>query len=293
MTREWKHGARTLHNRFLPAPTDEKGHGAPCQKDRARRLTNERSQSTKHFQPPNIAARNLRITVVRPEDDHDARSVGDATVVIVDKHAILAEALRFRLDQEPGLRVMATTNTTADLTDLVARHNPDVVIIDVVIGEVDGIDLIPMVRHEGKGPAVLVLISDQSHRTAREAVRRGASAVVLKTAPISDLIVAIGTAARGEAWVSPSLLSGLLASLELAPEPRPDRALLNGLSPRELEVLSLLVEGFGYATISKKLGLSVNTVRTHAHNVNSKLGVHSRVAAVAVALRAGLRPAGT
>jgi DNA-binding NarL/FixJ family response regulator len=186
--------------------------------------------------------------------------------------------------------VVATTNATAGLTDLVARHNPDVVILDVVIG-LDGIDLIPTLHNEGIGPAVLVLTSDQSHHTATEAVRMGASAVVLKTAPISDLIVAIGAATRGEAWVSPPLLSGLLASLQLAPGPKPDRTLLNGLSPRELAVLTLMVEGFGQATIGKKLGLSVNTVRTHTHNLHSKLGVHSQVAAVAVALRAGLRPA--
>jgi DNA-binding NarL/FixJ family response regulator len=134
-----------------------------------------------------------------------------------------------------------------------------------------------------------MLIANEGVGFMGRALRMGVSGFVLRAAPMRDLIVAIHWVAKGQMWVSPPLLTGLL-------QKRPEtgsvesKFRLDSLTRREAEVLNLLVEGLNQREISSRLFVSTNTVRTHNQNLQKKLGVHSAVAAVLVALDAGFRP---
>jgi DNA-binding NarL/FixJ family response regulator len=210
-------------------------------------------------------------------------------VAIVDDHEVFTQALSVRLDQEPDLRVIASTGSASRALDLVAEHRPDVLVLDIELDSASGFDICAEVLTWVNPPVVVILTCRDDSETAATALGLGASAVVLKLGPIRELIVAIRSVLRGEAWVSPGLVTGLVSKLR-SPGGEPGREGIGGLTTREVEVLTLMVEGKRYADIAQRLGLSVNTVRTHAHNLQKKLGVHSRVAAIALALRAGLRP---
>jgi DNA-binding NarL/FixJ family response regulator len=213
-----------------------------------------------------------------------------ATVAIVDDHEVFAQALSVRLGQEPDLRVIASTASAGRVLDLVTEHRPDVLVLDIELGPVSGLDLCAEVLTWANPPIIVILTCRDDSETAATALRLGASAVVLKLGPIREVIVAIRSVLRGEVWVSPGLVTGLVSKLR-SRSGEPGRDGIGDLTTREVEVLTLMVQGKRYADIARDLGLSVNTVRTHAHNIQKKLGVHSRVAAIALGLRAGLRPA--
>jgi DNA-binding NarL/FixJ family response regulator len=212
-----------------------------------------------------------------------------ATVAIVDDHEVFAQALSVRLGQEPDLRVIASTASASRVLDLVTEHRPDVLVLDIELGSASGLDLCAELLTWVNPPIIVILTCRDDSETAATALRLGASAVVLKLGPIREVIVAIRSVLRGELWVSPGLVTGLVSKLR-SRSGEPARDGIGGLTTREVEVLTLMVQGKRYADIAQHLGLSVNTVRTHAHNIQKKLGVHSRVAAIALGLRAGLRP---
>jgi DNA-binding NarL/FixJ family response regulator len=185
--------------------------------------------------------------------------------------------------------VIASTASASRALDLVAEHRPDVLVLDIELGAASGLDLCAEVLTGMDPPVIVILTCRNDSETAATALRMGASAVVLKLGPIGEVIVAIRSVLRGEAWVSPGLVTGLVSKLR-SRSGEPGRDGIRGLTTREVEVLTLMVEGKRYADIAQHLELSVNTVRTHAQNLQKKLGVHSRVAAIALGLRAGLRP---
>jgi two-component system nitrate/nitrite response regulator NarL len=229
------------------------------------------------------------LTVVRTSAPPHTDPVRQATVAIVDDHEVFAQALSLRLDQEPDLRVVAITTSPTRVLGLVADHRPEVLVMDVELDTANGLDISAEVLDGPWRPAIVVLTCRDDQLTAATALRIGVSAVVVKLGPIEDLVTAIRAVLKGEAWASPSLVSGLVAEMH-GRSAAPDEGGIDGLTGRELEVLTLMVSGRRYGEIAAELGLSVNTVRTHAHNLQKKLGVHSRVGAVAAGLRAGLRP---
>ena len=221
----------------------------------------------------------------------DTGIVRATTVVLVDDHPVFTEALSVRLDDEPDIRVVGVSSAPARIVDLVEAHRPDVLVLDVGLGAEDGIELMREVRSRGARPAVVILTSHDDVDTAERAMRGGASGFVRKVAPVQELAEAIRWAARGEVWVSPPLLTRLLSGWTGGRAARSgDVDRLARLSDREHQVLQLMVDGLAYAAIAARLNLSVHTVRTHAHNLQSKLGAHSNLAAVSYALAAGIRP---
>jgi DNA-binding NarL/FixJ family response regulator len=213
------------------------------------------------------------------------------TVLIVEDHAVLSEALTVRMERQPDISVVGSTASSAQVIPLIASRRPDVVVLDLELGTDNGADLVPEIRAHPSAPAIVILTSRCDTETAVSAFRQGASAYVRKDAPIEDLLVAIRTVAGGELWLSTSMLSEILP--EILPSPAKSRAedRLPLLTDREREVLTLMVDGLPNAAIAEKLHLSVHTVRTHAYNLQTKLNVHSKLAAVAFAHQAGIRPA--
>jgi DNA-binding NarL/FixJ family response regulator len=168
-------------------------------------------------------------------------------------------------------------------------RRPDVVIMDVRLGDVSGIDLTRQLMTLPTPPAVVVLTAYSDAATAIGAVQAGAAGFVTKDASVEQLVSAVRAALLGGSWLPTELLSQLLADYP-GPAEAPQAKLIQQLTAREREVLSLMVSGLDRNGIAGRLRQSPNTVRTHIRNVTVKLGCHSALEAVAVALRAGLRP---
>ncbi|MEU6862630.1 response regulator transcription factor [Streptomyces sp. NPDC046876] len=238
-------------------------------------------------------------------------------VLVVDDHRIFAESLAAALAAEPDVDVSAAGSGPAALRCLeraVAEGRRfDVLLVDADLGAsagsvpaqrasgsgppppppgADGIALVAGVR--GSHPAVrtVVLAERDDPRRAAVALQAGASGWVAKDCSLSRLLAVIRGVLREETHLPPALLTGVLRELTAARKHRSDsERLVESLTPREHEVLRCMVAGLGRKDVAARLFLSPHTVRTHMQNVLGKLGVHSTLAAVALARRAGVRPA--
>lgn len=209
-------------------------------------------------------------------------------VLIVDDHALFAEALAARLAAEPDLEVLPVARDIRRAAALIATEAPQVVVLDLVLGEESGLDALDLVRRRHPEVRVVILSGITDIEPMADALRRGAVAWVPKTES-ADLVVRVvrGAAGRG-GWVPPDVLGDVLRRLLDPAGPAADT--LAGLTPREREVLQGMVDGHERAEIAARLGLSANTVRTHTQNLLAKIGAHSALEAVTIAMRSGLRP---
>ncbi len=209
-------------------------------------------------------------------------------LMIVDDHRVFGQGLEAVFAAEPDFEPMSIS-APSHVVDMVAAWRPDVVIMDVRLGEVSGIDLIKQVMLLPSPPVVVVLTAYSDVATAISAIQAGAVGLVAKDASVEHLVSAVRAALLNGSWLPADLLAAVFASL---PNPAvvPQQTLLRKLTARELQVLTLMVSGLDRHGIAERLSQSPNTVRTHIRNVTAKLDCHSALEAVAVALRAGLRP---
>ena len=212
-------------------------------------------------------------------------------VLVVDDHRVVAEAFATRLGVEDEVVDVATVSDPEAALDAIERYRPDVVVWDVELGLEDGISLIRQARQRFPRVQSVAVTAHDDAKVAAAALRAGAVSFVSKSAPTQELVRAVLGATRGESYVGPHTLYEVLPLLRrFGPEVTDPR--LERLSPREREVLDLMVAGKDRATIAGELYVSVNTVRTHAKNILAKLEVHSTLEAVRLALEAGVRPPG-
>jgi two-component system, NarL family, response regulator LiaR len=212
--------------------------------------------------------------------------MAEISVLVVDDQALFADALQARLAREPDLGPVSVAYDARHAIDQLAAR-PAVVLLDVVLADGTGLDLIEEVRAGSPGSKVVMLTEVESIDEVVTALSRGARAWLPKTTDIGHLVRVVRGVHRGEAWLAPELLGRVLGELTARTVVRPDP--LAGLTPRERDVLQCLVDGCGGAEIAVRLRVSTNTVRTHTQNLMAKLGVHSTLESVAVALRSGLR----
>jgi DNA-binding NarL/FixJ family response regulator len=213
--------------------------------------------------------------------------VDHISVLIVDDHALFADALEARLSQEPDLKPIAVAYGAREALVKVSAMRPAVVILDVVLADGRGFDLVGEVRSTSPKSQVVMLTGVDSTESTVAALSRGARAWLPKTVNMDHLVRVVRGVHRGEAWLSPHLLGQVLSDL-MAIARTPPRDPLAGLTPREREVLQCMVDGLSRAEIATQMQLSGNTVRTHTQNLIAKLGVHSTLESVALALRNGL-----
>jgi two-component system NarL family response regulator len=219
------------------------------------------------------------------------RGVGSVSVLVVDDHAVFGEAVAARLSREPDLEPVWVASTAEQARDIVRRYQPDVVVLDLVLGDASGLDLAESIRHDSPDSKVLVLTGVTSVESTVAALCRGARGWLSKTVDSDHLVRVIRGVAEGEAWLSPDLLGKVLTDLiARTVDPPPDA--LATLTVREREVLQCLVDGLTRSEIAVRLHVSANTVRTHTQNLLAKLGAHSTLESVALALRHGLRTTG-
>lgn len=202
------------------------------------------------------------------------------TVVIADDHAVVRSGLRLLLDAEPDFAVVGEAGDVEEARRQVAAHQPSVLVLDLNMPGEPTLPALSSFAEESPGTRVVILTMFNEPVFAREALRAGAAAFVLKHAADADLVKAVRTAAAGGRYVQAELAGELLD----ADEPRGD----GRLTPREQEVLELLAMGHTNGQIAERLCISVRTVETHRANIQHKLGVSSRSDLVLYALENGL-----
>ncbi|QYC42830.1 Transcriptional regulatory protein DegU [Nonomuraea coxensis DSM 45129] len=216
-------------------------------------------------------------------------------VLLVDDQPLLRTGFRLILEAEPDITVVGQAGDGKDATEQTRALLPDVVLMDIRMPGVDGIEATRRIVREAAPsahvPKVLVLTTFDLDEYIVEALRAGASGFLLKDVPPDELVQAIRVVAAGEAIVAPSVTRRLLdrfaARLPSAYE-QAAPARLDRLTERELEVLRLIAKGMSNAEIAAKLVVSETTVKTHVGNVLTKLGLRDRVQAVVLAYETGL-----
>jgi DNA-binding NarL/FixJ family response regulator len=206
-------------------------------------------------------------------------------VMVVDDHEMFATSLALALDGEPDIEVVATARSLADARRSVAADRPDVVLLDQHLPDGPGSASIGELTALSPESRVVMLSADVANSTLIEATEAGALGFVLKSRPFDELVAGVRAAAVGETVLSPALVGQLVATMRSSPG-RAGQA----LTPREVEVLRLIAEGMSNARIAETLEVSVNTVRNHVQGVLGKLGVHSKLEALAIAMRGGVLP---
>lgn len=212
-------------------------------------------------------------------------------VVIADDQALVRTGLRMILSAEPDIDVVAEAHDGSAAIEAVAQHRPDVVLMDVRMPGVDGIEATRVVTAGHAPPRVLVLTTFDLDEVVYDALRAGASAFLLKDASEERLTAAIRVVADGGSLFAPSVTRRLIE--EFASRGHERTVDLAGLTDRETEVLRLVARGMSNQEIAAQLFVTENTVKTHVARLLMKLGVRDRVQAVVAAYESGLvRPAG-
>ena len=209
-------------------------------------------------------------------------------VLIADDHALVRAGFRMILDATPEVEVAGEASDGAAAVEEARRLRPDVVLMDVRMPGLDGIEATRrIVALDGPPIRVLMLTTFDLQEYVFNALQAGASGFLLKDVPPAELITGIAVAARGDALLAPSITKRLIEEFAFRAPAQPPPG-LDELTARELEVLGLLARGMSNAEIAAKLVVSETTVKTHVAHVLMKLGVRDRVQAVVLAYEAGI-----
>jgi DNA-binding NarL/FixJ family response regulator len=219
-------------------------------------------------------------------------SAAAVRVVIVDDQAMVRQGLRLLLEAEDGITVVGEAADGAEAIDVTRRSGPDVVLLDVRMPRMDGIEACERISAIPDAPYVLMLTTFDLEDHVRAALRAGASGFLLKDAPAEDLVAAVQVVARGDAVLAPSVTRTLIDQVARAgPPPAPHPGVAQ-LTEREHEVLVLMARGRTNAEIAEELYLGEATVKTHVGRVLAKLRARDRVGAVVIAFESGVVRAG-
>ena len=216
---------------------------------------------------------------------------GPVSVLIADDQALVRAGFRAILEGQAGIVVVGEAADGRDAIDLVRKRNPDVVLMDVRMPDVDGLEATRRIldaRDEADPVAVVMLTTFDLNEYVYEALRAGASGFLLKDVLPEDLVAAVRVVAAGDALIAPTITKRLIEQFARTAPPSTPPPELSRLTPRELEVLTLIAHGLSNSEIADELVLSEATVKTHVKRVLSKLNVRDRVQAVVLAYEAGL-----
>jgi DNA-binding NarL/FixJ family response regulator len=215
---------------------------------------------------------------------------GEISIVVADDQALVRAGFGAILGSQPGITVCGEAADGGEAIELVRRLDPDVVLMDIQMPGVDGLEATRrLLRDTGSDrPAVLMLTTFDLDAYVYDALRAGASGFLLKDTPPEDLVAAVRVVARGDALIAPGVTKRLIEQFaRAAPAEVPSDALAE-LTPREAEVLALVASGLSNGEIAEELVLSNATVKTHVKRILAKLGLRDRVQAVVLAYEVGL-----
>ncbi|HYG92948.1 MAG TPA: response regulator transcription factor [Nocardioides sp.] len=209
-------------------------------------------------------------------------------VLLVDDQELVRTGLRGILRPRFGFDVVGELDNGAGVVDAVGTLAPDVVVMDVRMPGVDGVEATRRLRAVADGPPVLVLTTFEDEAVLAGALRAGAAGFLLKGVPAEDLQRAVRSVAAGNSWLDPAVTGRVLAAYRDGPAPALPGSQVEVLTPREREVLALLGEGLSNTEIAARLILGEGTVKTHVGHIFAKLDLRDRAAAVVFAFDHGL-----
>ncbi|HEX5404985.1 MAG TPA: response regulator transcription factor [Pseudonocardiaceae bacterium] len=210
-------------------------------------------------------------------------------IVVADDHQVIRTGYAALLDTQPDFAVVGTASDGADAVRVCRAEAPDVVLMDIRMPGMDGIEATRQLVSAGAGPRVLILTTFDLDDYVYDALRAGASGFLLKDVTAEHLFDAVRVVAAGEALLAPTVTRRLISEFSrLRPEPDTPPAALGTLTPRETEVLRLVAEGLSNPEIAARLVVTPETVKTHVSRVLSKLGLRDRTQAVVTAYESGL-----
>lgn len=195
-------------------------------------------------------------------------------ILIIDDHAIVRTGLRTLLQSEPSLELVGEASGGYEAIELVAETSPDIILLDLSMPDLDGIAVTKKLKPKYPELRILILTIHEDEALVREAIKAGASGYILKRAAESELVTAINVLMRGDMYVDHALLSTLVD--DTVEKPAHNRELIEALTPREKDVLGLIVLGYTNRQIGEELSISVRTVEGHRSNLSEKIGSHSR-----------------
>ena len=226
------------------------------------------------------------------EPPAEGRADGGAVIrcLIADDQAMVRESFAAILAAQPGIAVAGQAGDGAQAVSQARRLRPDVVLLDVRMPVMNGLAAARELLSGGQpGPRVLMLTTFDLDEYVYEALRAGASGFLLKDATTADLVHAVRVVAAGDALLSPSVTRRLIADFaRQRRDTRPPAGMLDELTPRETEVLSLIARGLSNAEISGTLMISEDTTKTHIRHILAKLNLRDRAQAVVIAYETGL-----
>jgi DNA-binding NarL/FixJ family response regulator len=208
-------------------------------------------------------------------------------VLVADDQAMVRAGFRMLLAKEPDIEVVGEAENGLEAVDKAARFSPTVILMDIRMPELDGLQATRRILDADASARILVLTTFDLDEYIYEALQAGASGFVLKDDPPEQLLAAIRTVAAGEALLSPAVTKRVIREFTRLPRPEQPQG-LDQLTDREREVLALIAEGRSNAEIGEQLFISETTVKTHVTHVLQKLGLRDRVQAVVLAYQAGL-----
>jgi DNA-binding NarL/FixJ family response regulator len=215
----------------------------------------------------------------------DERSSRHATrVLLADDHALVRAGFRALL-RELGIQVVAEASHGDEALDLIEKHNPDVVLMDIAMPGLNGLEATARVAQAFPGVRVIILSMHANVEYARRALRAGAAGYLLKNSTAAELAMAIEAVTRGEAYLSPAVAK--VVAEDYARSGSDDKSLIP-LTARQLEILQLIAKGFTRKQIAERLNISVKTVDTFRAQIMEQLDIHDAAGLVSYAARMGL-----
>jgi DNA-binding NarL/FixJ family response regulator len=208
-------------------------------------------------------------------------------VLVADDQSMVRAGFRMLLANEPDIEVVAEAHDGAEAVEKAARYRPGVVLMDIRMPQLDGLEATRRILAADALARVLILTTFDLDEYIYEALRAGASGFVLKDDPPEQLIAAIHTVAAGDALLSPVVTRRVIRQFARIPQPAPPPE-LEELTAREHDVLRLIAKGLSNAEIGRELHISETTVKTHVTRVLQKLHLRDRVQAVVLAYQSGL-----
>jgi len=208
-------------------------------------------------------------------------------VIIADDHGVVRAGLRALIRGEPSFNLIAEATGGTEAVYLATKLKPDILLLDLSMPDLDGITVTQKVKEASPKTKMLILTVHEDEGLLRKAIQSGASGYVLKRAAESELIAAMNIVLRGDLYIDPALTRTLFVD-NPAKTKAANLELIEPLTPRELDVLKLIVQGYTNRQIASELSISTRTVEGHRSNLSDKLGLHNRVELVRYAKEHGL-----